>query len=82
MNLLLDAMRDPDRWVVRIRYTDSKGKVTIRVVSPICLIKDSILVLCLAREEPRRLKVNQISDVELVAASDVLMPVPIVTLNG
>ena len=72
------AMRDPNKWVVRLRYVDSKGIATIRVVSPIRLEGDSIMVLCLAREECRRLLLKRVSKVELVAASDVLMPVEII----
>lgn len=78
MSSLLVALRDPDRWVVRLRYVDSKGVTTVRVVSPIRLEGDSVMVLCLAREECRRLIMARISNVELVAACDVLMPVEII----
>jgi predicted DNA-binding transcriptional regulator YafY len=79
--ILMTAMRDPDQWVVRLRYVDSKGVATIRVVSPIRLEGDSVMVLCLAREECRRLVLKRVSQVELVAACDVLMPVSI-TVEG
>lgn len=75
---LRTAMRDPDRWVVRVRYVDSKGIATVRVVSPIRLEGDSIMVLCLARQECRRMVLKRVSRVELVAACDVLMPVEII----
>lgn len=78
---LIAAMRDPDNLVVRLQYQDSTGKTTIRVVSPIRLEGDSIMALCLAREQCRRLILSRISKVELIRACDVLMPVPIVELK-
>jgi predicted DNA-binding transcriptional regulator YafY len=78
---LLAAMRDPDTWVVRLRYKDSKGDVTIRVVSPVRIEGESVLALCLAREECRRFKLCNVSQVKLVRASDVLMPVQIIKLE-
>ena len=78
---LLFAMRDPDTWVVRLQYKDSKGVVTIRVVSPVRIEDDAVLALCLAREECRLFKLEQVSQVELVRSSDVLMPVEIITLE-
>lgn len=80
--ILLTALRDPDQWVVRLRYVDSKGVATIRVVSPIRIEGASFMVLCLAREECRRLILARVSDVELVKACDVLMPVAIVVCKG
>ncbi len=74
-------MRDPDTWVVRLQYKDSKGVVTIRVVSPVRIEAAAVLALCLAREECRRFKLEQVSQVELVRSSDVLMPVQIITLE-
>jgi predicted DNA-binding transcriptional regulator YafY len=78
---LLTAMRDPDQWVVRLRYKDAAGKTTIRIVSPIRLEGASVMALCLAREQCRRLILNRISHVELIQACDVLMPVPIVEVT-
>lgn len=77
---ILTAMRDPDRWVVRLRYVDSKGVATVRVVSPIRLEGKMLMVLCLAREQCRLLVLERVSDVELLPACDVLMPVPIVQI--
>lgn len=78
-------MCDPERWVVRLRYRDSKGVTTVRVVSPIRFegvsAKRSVMVLCLSREECRRLILVRVSDVELIPASDVLMPVEIVVVS-
>jgi predicted DNA-binding transcriptional regulator YafY len=71
------AMRDPASWVLRLRYKDNEGITTIRTVSPYRIDADSILVLCLAREECRRLKLSSCSEIELVSAADVLMPVAI-----
>ncbi len=73
-------MRDPDKWVIRLRYVDSKGVATVRVVSPIRLEGKSLMALCLAREECRRLILDRITCVEMVPSCDVLMPVPIVTV--
>ena len=74
---ILKALRDPDNWVIRLRYKASAGVTTIRTVSPYRIYDDSILVLCLAREECRLLKLDRCSDIELVPAADVLMPVAI-----
>ena len=77
MPIFRAAMRDPDRWVVRLQYIDAKGISTVRVVSPIRFENDSVVVLCLAREQCRRLILDRVSDVKLLHAADVLMPVPI-----
>jgi hypothetical protein len=77
MAVLRAAMRDPDNWVVRLRYIDAKGISTIRVVSPIRFENDSVVVLCLAREQCRRMILERVSDVKLLHSADVLMPVPI-----
>lgn len=75
--VLIAAMRDPDNWVVRLRYVDAKGTTTVRVVSPIRFEGELVMVLCLAREQCRLLALERVSHVELLPASDVLMPVPI-----
>lgn len=73
------AMQAPEEFVLRINYTDKKGKVTQRVISPIRLVDDeAFMALCLCREEPRRFLFSCCSSVELVSANDVLMPVEIV----
>lgn len=77
------AMVDSDNWVVRVRYMDSKSQTTIRLVSPIRWVgRDKVLVMCLGRTEPRLLKLDRCSDLELVPASDVLMPMPISTVKS
>lgn len=68
------AMRDPDRWVVRIAYRDSKGVVTNRVISPIrWTTRGTFRALCLGRQEPRQFMLRSIQAAELVAASTVIM---------
>ncbi|XZE35355.1 hypothetical protein SH501x_000845 [Pirellulaceae bacterium SH501] len=72
------AMLDPDAFVIRMRYRDKQGTLTERVVSPIKWLKgNAILALCLCRETPRRFEIDQCSDVRLVDATEVLMPVAI-----
>ena len=79
------AMRFYDEMVLRIHYTDAKGRKTERIVSPIKW-KDSyngreFIALCFAREEPRNFKVDQISYCETVKAHDVVMPIAIKELR-
>lgn len=52
--LIYRAMHQCDDLVVEFDYSDVKGAVTHRVVSPIrFLAKNRFLALCLSREEPR-----------------------------
>jgi predicted DNA-binding transcriptional regulator YafY len=77
------ALRDPDHFVLRITYRDRAGTVTERMVSPIRMVDGrTMLALCLCRESPRRFDLERCSDLELVAAHDILMPCPIKTLAG
>lgn len=77
MNAILNrAMHDSDRYVVELDYTDSKGQQTHRVVSPIRFLPGNrLLALCLCREAPRQFHLNRVSNVQLTAADQVLMPV-------
>ncbi len=75
--ILVRAMQQSDDLVVRMDYEDSKGKRTSRVVSPIrFLTKDRFLGLCLCRCEPRQFQLNRCQNLELKAAVDYVMPVP------
>lgn len=75
--LLRRAMQCPDDLVVRLEYVDSKGQRTARVVSPIRFTKKgSFLGLCLCRCEPRQFQIDRCSKLELRAASEFVMPVP------
>jgi predicted DNA-binding transcriptional regulator YafY len=74
------AMKSPDDYVVRLVYRDRSGTMTQRVVSPIRFLDGrNLLALCLCRESPRRFELERCSEVELLDASDVLMPVEIRT---
>ncbi len=76
------AMQNPDGLVIQLRYIDKAGVVTERVVSPIrWLGGHSLLALCLCRETPRRFELARCSDIRLLRAEDVLMPVPIRTIE-
>lgn len=78
------AMRDSDVWCVSMRYRNSEGVLTQRMVSPIRFLDDAgdrFLALCLCREEPRHFVTERCSALELVHSSDVLMPVPIVEIQ-
>ncbi len=77
------AMRQPDDLVVFFDYTDSKGMESRRVASPIrFLSQNRFLALCLCREEPRQFYLDRCRNVRLGLASDVLMPVPMLTSAG
>lgn len=76
---IYQAMHSPDDWVVKVDYRDKKGNTTHRVISPIRFVaKDRLLALCLCREQPRQFQLDRCSNVELEAAANVLMPVPLV----
>lgn len=74
-------MRDSDRWAVRFAYRDKEGFRSIRHVSPTSWVgrsRESFRGLCLCREDYRLFKLNQVDNLELVDARDLVMPVPIV----
>jgi predicted DNA-binding transcriptional regulator YafY len=76
--LLSAAMQQPDDVVIQLDYEDSKGRKTTRVVSPIrFLAQGRFLGLCLCRCEPRQFYLQRCSNLQLKAAEDYLMPVPI-----
>ena len=77
-SIISKAMRDSDRFVVRVKYVDSKFHLTERVISPIRWQDETHLVaMCLGREEPRTFLLDGIVGAELVDANSVLMPEPI-----
>ncbi len=70
------AMHQSDELVVTFAYTDAKGAVTHRVVSPIRFLgPDRFLALCLSREEPRQFYLERCENVQLAPAAEFLMPV-------
>lgn len=74
------ASRDPDRYVLRIVYVND-GKRQRRVISPAGMKHPRLVrALCFAREEWRHFRVEQIESCELLDASAVIMPTPIVEL--
>lgn len=75
--MLNRAMRNPDKLVVKIEYRDRWGETSIRTISPIRFVGNSLLALCLGQESPRRFDIPGIKSVEIVSADDVLMPEPI-----
>ncbi len=77
--LVTKAMRQPDDLVIVFEYEDSRGEVTRRVISPIRFLgNDRFLALCLCREEPRQFHFSRCSNARIDAASNYLMPVPMV----
>ncbi len=74
------AQLNPDEWIVRMLYTDEAGGQTIRYVSPTRLVerKGYLRALCLSRESVRTFSLDRISDVCLIAAHRVQMPVPLI----
>ena len=78
--ILRQAMRDSDRYVIEMDYADVNGNRTHRVVSPIRFMGSyRFLGLCLCREQPRQFQLSRCKNIRLVDAEDVLMPVPIET---
>ena len=75
------AMLDSETYVVEMVYQDSKGRQTRRIVSPIRFVaSDRFLALCLCREEPRQFYLSRCSDVRLIPAAEVIMPMPMESL--
>ncbi len=73
------AMYQPDDLVVTFDYTDAKGTVTRRVVSPIRFLgQDRFLALCLSREAPRQFHLARCQNLRLSWAADFVMPVALV----
>jgi predicted DNA-binding transcriptional regulator YafY len=75
------AARDPDNLAIRLVYTDRDGNRTRRCISPIEVGEEKIKALCLCREQVRWFKVECCSEIELVDASELLMPVEIEELG-
>lgn len=71
----------PESVVLEIQYRDAKGHETQRTISPVRLEDDgqSLMALCLAKEEPRKFKLASIKSFTLVDANDCMMPMPMVT---
>ncbi|MCD0460798.1 WYL domain-containing protein [Roseiconus lacunae] len=75
--ILRRAMIDSETFVVELEYADAKGNRTRRVVSPIRFVgNDRVLALCLCREEPRQFYLSRCSNLRLIPAAEVIMPVP------
>ena len=69
---------DHDRYAAQIQYTDTKGRSTVRTVSPIRYsTPETLLAICLGREEPRAFKVQNITRAKLVDANDILAPIEV-----
>lgn len=76
IKMIRQAMLSPENLVLELNYTDSKGRITRRTISPIKYSgKDQILALCLCREEPRQFSLKRCSNISLKNANEVLMPV-------
>ncbi len=76
--IIRQAMHDSDNWAIEMEYRDANGRTTTRLVSPIRFMGSyRILALCLCREQPRQFRLARCSNIRLVPASDVLMPVEI-----
>lgn len=75
--MIARAMQHPDDWVCKIVYQDKDGRRTRRVVSPVRYSNESrqsVMALCLCRQENRFFKLSGITSMEMVRANDVLMP--------
>ncbi len=82
LSVIRSAMNDTDRWALKIAYADSKGQVTVRVVSPIRMVGSyRLLALCLCREEPRMFQLSGCLAVQRIEAASVIAPVPIEVLS-
>lgn len=75
-HLISHAMQDADNQVIELEYTDSKGAVNRRVVSPIRFVTpERFIALCLCREAPRVFYLKNCSNVSLQPAWQYVMPV-------
>lgn len=82
-NALRRAMHDSETFVVEMVYADSKGNRTRRVISPIRFVgQDRVLALCLCREEPRQFYLSRCESVRLIPAVEVIMPVPMQSVDA
>ncbi len=75
--MISQAAHRSDEFVIQFDYCDAKGQTTRRVVSPIRFVgPDRFLGLCLCREEPRQFYLQRCSEMQLLSAAEVLMPMP------
>jgi predicted DNA-binding transcriptional regulator YafY len=64
--------------VIWFRYRDSKGKETMRVVSPYRVFNETRFSgLCLLREEARQFDLRRCDELRIGLAADIVMPVEI-----
>jgi predicted DNA-binding transcriptional regulator YafY len=71
------AMQGSDEYVIEMQYVDAKGERSRRVVSPIRFLSSRrFLALCLCREEPRQFYLDRCSEIRLLPAAEVMMPMP------
>jgi predicted DNA-binding transcriptional regulator YafY len=84
MRDLSKAMREPDSFVVRLIYRGDDGKRQMRTLSPIRFNgTHSMQAMCLSRAEPRVFILDRVEKViATVPADSVLMPCPIVEVEG
>ena len=82
--MIISVMPDRgDNWVIEMTYTDSKGKRTRRVVSPIRVDTGKrFLAICLCRAQPQSFVFARCTDVRRVPAADYVMPTPIIELES
>lgn len=81
-NTLRRAMLDSETFVIEMVYADAKGNRTRRMVSPIRFVgADRFLALCLCREEPRQFYLSRCSEVRLIPAAEVIMPMPMEAIS-
>lgn len=73
--ILTRAIRDPDHWACRILYRAAGGVQTVRNISPVRFTNadQTVLALCVGREENRQFSIRNIIDIKLIDASTVLM---------
>ena len=81
-HLIQRAMADSDNYVIELVYSDSNGKRTRRIVSPIRFVGSMrFLGLCLCREQPRQFYLDRCAEVRLIPAAEVMMPMPMETIS-
>lgn len=79
-NFIARAMQAPDDLVIQLEYVDSKGKKSLRIVSPIRFLSSGrFLALCLCRCEPRQFHLERCSNIELKPAANYVMPVELMS---
>ena len=81
-HMVLQALQQPEKWVITCQYTDKHGNQTTRTLSPIKILSrgkhgEAFLAYCLGREQPQHFILSRCTEMQLAESHDQLMPVDI-----